>query len=115
MFEIKWTNEAVLIFQELKQRAKSSFENRKLLNKKKSSKIEGLFKQVYKTITLLSNNPRHQSLNTHEFNSLPNPINPQEKTFEAYVQNNTLAAYRIFWCYGPNKNQITIIDITSHP
>ena len=27
----------------------------------------------------------------------------------------THAAYRIFWYYGPNKEEITILAITEHP
>ncbi|MCC2667186.1 MAG: hypothetical protein K0R24_1679 [Gammaproteobacteria bacterium] len=38
-----------------------------------------------------------------------------EDIFEAYAENNTPAAYRIFWHYGPEKKDITIIAITSHP
>jgi hypothetical protein len=37
--------------------------------------------------------------------------------FEAYAQNRTPGAYRIFWCYGPDKDKgdITITAITPHP
>jgi hypothetical protein len=38
-----------------------------------------------------------------------------KEIFEAYAENNTPAAYRIFWCYGPEKDNITIISITPHP
>lgn len=38
-----------------------------------------------------------------------------EEIFEAYAENNTPAAYRIFWYYGPNKDNITILVITAHP
>jgi hypothetical protein len=74
-----------------------------------------VLKQVRKALGYLQINPRHPSLNTHEFSSLENPFNPKEKVFEAYAQNNTPGAYRIFWCYGPDKNQITVIAITPHP
>ena len=74
----------------------------------------GLAKQVKKTLGYLQNNPRHPSLRTHPY-SIPNPIRPGEKVFEAYAQNNTPSAYRVFWCYGPGKQQITIITITPHP
>ncbi len=70
-------------------------------------------KSVRKAIGLLSINPRHPSLNTHKFKSMTNPIGGD--VFEAYAENNTSAAYRIFWCYGPNKGEISIIAITSHP
>jgi len=38
-----------------------------------------------------------------------------EEIFEAYAENKTAAAYRIFWNYGPGKNVITIIAVTPHP
>jgi hypothetical protein len=80
----------------------------------KSSKQEGLYKQVIKTLQLLSNNPKHPGLRTHEFHSLMHPHRAHEKVFEAYVQNHTPGAYRIFWCYGPKKQEIAIITITPH-
>ncbi len=80
-----------------------------------SSRQFGLYKQINKALRLLEANPRHPGLQTHEYSSLDNPFNPKEKVFEAYVQNNTPGAYRIFWCYGPEKRQITIIAITPHP
>lgn len=75
----------------------------------------GLVKQIQKTLGFLQTNPRHPSLQTHVFHSLENPYDPQEKVFEAYVQQNTPAAYRIFWCYGPKTRRITVIAITPHP
>ena len=80
-----------------------------------SSRHSGLVKQVKKTLGFLQTNPRHPSLQTHAFRSLENPYDPREKVFEAYVQQNTPAAYRLFWCYGPQKDQITLIAITPHP
>lgn len=80
-----------------------------------SSRQSGLIRQVKKTLGFLQTNPRHPSLQTHPFHSLENPFHPQEKVFEAYVQQHTPAAYRIFWCYGPGRRQITILAITPHP
>ncbi len=80
-----------------------------------SSRHSGVMRQVKKTLGFLQTNPRHPSLQTHVFHSLENPYDPQEKVFEAYVQQHTPAAYRIFWCYGPRTRQITIIAITPHP
>jgi hypothetical protein len=68
---------------------------------------------VSKGLCLLAENPRHQGLQTHEFTTLKGPRG--EKVFEAYVEQATPAAYRIFWCYGPEKNHITILAITKHP
>ena len=74
----------------------------------------GLYKQIHKTLQIQAN-PRHPGLHTHEYSSLENPFNSKEKVFEAHAQNNTPGAYRVFWCYGPEKRQITIIAITPHP
>ena len=71
------------------------------------------YKAVRKTLAYLEANPRHPSLQTHEYESLT----PKggEKVFEAYAEQSTPAAYRVFWRYGPGKGQITIIAITAHP
>ena len=74
----------------------------------------GLVKQIKKTLGYLQTNPKHPSLKTHLYDSILHPFNAQEKVFEAYAQNNTPAAYRIFWCYGPEKRQITVIAMTAH-
>ena len=76
-------------------------------------KINDEYEAVKKTIFFLSSNPRHKSLKTHEFTSLKGPSG--EKVFEAYDKQSTPAVYRVFWCYGPQENQITIIAITPHP
>jgi hypothetical protein len=69
-------------------------------------------KAVRKTLGFLETNPRHPSLQTHEFKSLSAALG--SKTFEAYAEQNTPAAYRVFWHYGPEKQQITIFAITRH-
>ena len=75
----------------------------------------GLVKQIKKSLGYLQMNPKHPSLNTHPYDSIPHPFDPKQKVFEAYAQNNIPSAYRIFWCYGPGKKSITIIAITPHP
>ncbi|HWY21767.1 MAG TPA: hypothetical protein VNX26_11140 [Candidatus Acidoferrum sp.] len=79
-----------------------------------------IFEQVRKAVGYLELNPHHPSLSTHEFTSLSG-VNG-EKVFEAYAQNNTPGAYRIFWHYGPDETKgkkrtpvITIVAITPHP
>ena len=87
---------------------------REQLNKLKTDKgLEKRYHSVKKAIQFLSTNPRHQSLMTHEFTSLKGPHG--EKIFEAYAEQSTPAAYRVFWHYGPGKNQITVIATTPHP
>jgi hypothetical protein len=71
------------------------------------------FKAVRKALGYLEKNPKHPGLNSHKFSSLQGPAG--EEIFEIYAENKTPAAYRIFWYYGPNIKQITIIAITPHP
>lgn len=75
--------------------------------------LSNRYKAVIKTLKFLSENPRHPSLQTHVYQSLFGPSG--EKIFEAYAEQNTPAAYRIFFYYGPNKGEITIFTITPHP
>ncbi|OIP29495.1 MAG: hypothetical protein COW04_09410 [Deltaproteobacteria bacterium CG12_big_fil_rev_8_21_14_0_65_43_10] len=89
-------------------------EARKRLDKLKTDKgLEKRYKAVKKAIRFLSSNPTYTSLKAHEFTSLKEPNG--EKVFEAYAEQSTPAAYRIFWYYGPGKNQISIITIIPHP
>ena len=79
-----------------------------------------LLGQVQKALGYLEIDPHHPSLQTHEFISLTGANG--EKVFEAYAQNNTPGAYRIFWHYGPDEFKgkkrtpvITVVAITPHP
>lgn len=72
-----------------------------------------ILKDVRKALGLMQTNLKHPSLNTHEFKSLKGPNG--EKIFEAYAQNETSGAYRIFWYYGPERQTISIIAIIPHP
>jgi hypothetical protein len=70
-------------------------------------------KKVLKTLGLIETNLRHPGLKTHKYDSLKGPKG--EEVFEAYVENRTPGAYRVFWFYGPKSEQITILAITPHP
>ncbi len=113
-FNIVFVEPADSTYSELEEATKKAFEKRQKNKIKKTSKQEGLFKQVHKTIAYLAKNPKHPSLNTHEYDSIPNPYHKDQKVFEASAQNRTPGAYRVFWCYGPDKTDITIIAITPH-
>lgn len=88
----------------------------------------GILGQVRKALGYLQTNPKHPSLKTHRYNAMTG-LNGED-VWEAYAQNNTPGAYRIFFCYGPNvienaskKGQkqkvlvhiVTIVAITPHP
>jgi len=81
---------------------------------------KGLYKQLLKTLALLEANTRHPSLKTHRYFGLTGPSG--EPVWEAYVQNRTPEAYRVFFCYGPDiiegENRqavITLLKLTPHP
>ncbi|MGB7160053.1 MAG: hypothetical protein WBD40_18445 [Tepidisphaeraceae bacterium] len=112
-FGLVWQTPAAETFNQLMAAAQTAFDARR--GKGKSTRAEGLFKQVQKCFELLAANPRHPGLKTHEYHSLIHPYDPKQKVIEAYAQNRTPGAYRLFWCYGPGKNQITILAITPHP
>lgn len=70
-------------------------------------------RKVLKTLGLMQTSLRHPGLHTHEYMSLRGPGGA--KVFEAYVENKTPAAYRVFWRYGPGQGVITILAVTPHP
>jgi hypothetical protein len=115
VYVLVWTDTAAADYARLKAKALAALERRSGKQRVKASRDEGLFKQVHKCVSLLAENPRHPGLQTHEFRSLQHPFNAREKVFEAYAQNSTPGAYRVFWCYGPATGQITVIAITPHP
>lgn len=86
---------------------------RNLEELKRDKGLAKRLKAVRKTLGLLESNPRHPGLETHKFHSLKGPRD--EEVFEAYAEHETPAAYRVFWCYGPGKDHITILAITTHP
>jgi len=91
---------------EFQPEAKETLANLQQIDQKK-------YKKVLKTLGLMQTNMRHPGLKTHKYNSLYGPEG--EDLFEAYVENRTPGAFRVFWYYGPDKNVITILAITPHP
>ena len=74
---------------------------------------EKLFKKFVKTLGFLAENPRHNSLASHEIDVLT--VKYGLKIFQSYLENNTPSAGRIFWTYGPEKQDITVLAIEPHP
>jgi hypothetical protein len=80
----------------------------------KSPAFTRQYKAASKAIWLLAENPRHPGLHTHEFKGRACPHGG--KLFEAYAQNRTPGAYRVFWCYEPGaRDTVPIVAITPHP
>jgi predicted AlkP superfamily phosphohydrolase/phosphomutase len=87
--------------------------DKNLLTIKNDNSKHKRLKAIHKSLGYLEVNPKHPSLNTHEYTSLTRQFGI--KIFEAYAENKTPQAYRIFWHYGPDQSEITIIAITPHP
>lgn len=79
---------------------------------KESKHLEKRFKAVAKSLQYLIENPRRPGLQTHQYTSLSGL--DSEKVFEAYAEQNTPAAYRIFFYYGRQMGEIVIFAITPH-
>lgn len=79
---------------------------------KNTAHLEKRYKAAVKALELLKQNPQHPGLQTHEFTSLKGPEG--EKVFEAYAEQDTPAAYRIFFYYGDSRGEIVIVAITPH-
>jgi hypothetical protein len=71
-------------------------------------------KAVLATLGKMETNLRHPGLKTHKYTEKKCPHG--KDLFEAYAQNRTPGAYRIFFCYPPGQSDtLFIVDITDHP
>ena len=72
-----------------------------------------LYNKRGKAARNLSKDPRYPGLQTHEISSLTARYGM--KVWQSYLENNTPKAGRIFWVYGPDRGDITIIGLEPHP
>jgi hypothetical protein len=70
-------------------------------------------RKVNKALGLLQRDPRYPGLQSHKYSSLSG--SQGEDVWDSYVENNTPAAWRLFWHYGPASNVITVVTIGPHP
>jgi len=63
---------------------------------------------VTKALDLMEDDPFHPSLRSKIYDK-------KKRVYESSAQNNTPAAYRIFWHYEPGKKILTILTIVPHP
>jgi hypothetical protein len=88
-----------------------------LFSRKQQGKLdrneEKFFKKLAKTLGYLAENSHHNSLASHEIEDLTRKYG--FKIFQSYLENNTPAAGRMFWAYGPDKGAITVLAIEPHP
>ena len=72
-----------------------------------------LYKKWGSAIKKLAMNPQYPILKSHEIEPLSKRYGM--KVWESYLENNRSGARRMFWVYGPNKEDITIIGLEPHP
>ena len=74
---------------------------------------EKLYKKWGNALKKLSADPFYPSLQTHEISPLSKRYGM--KVWQSYLENKTSDAMRMFWVYGPNQQEITIIGLEPHP
>ena len=70
-------------------------------------------KKVAKCLRLLGENHRHPSLASHRYETFDTVYG--EKGWESYVEQGTPSAWRVWWFFGPEDGEITVVDIGPHP
>ena len=104
MFQIYLKGQAEELFDSLAQKVIEGTFN----------KDEGeLYKKIRKAIQQLETNPRYPGLNSHEIDVLTKKY--KVRIWESYLENKRSGARRIFWIYGPESQEITIVAIEKHP
>ena len=78
-----------------------------------SPKERELYKKWRKALRLLSQNPLYPSLQTHEIEALTKRYG--QKVWQSYLENNVSRAMRMYWVYGPDRQDITVIGLEPHP
>ncbi len=69
--------------------------------------------KLAKAVRHLGTNPFHSGLQSHEIGDLTNRYG--RKVFQSYLENHTPGAGRLFWTYGPDPRQITVLGLEPHP
>jgi len=71
------------------------------------------YKKIAHCLATLEQDPRYPGLQSHPYETFDEVYG--QKVWESYVENNTPSAWRIWWAYGPNRGQITVLTIGPHP
>lgn len=83
------------------------------LELKKSKAHAVTYKKVLKTLKLISRDPRYPGLHTHKYRTVKG--DDGSEVWQSYVENKTPGAWRIWWQYGPESGEITILSLMPHP
>ncbi len=76
-------------------------------------KDEQLYKKWGNALKKLSHDPAYPGLQTHEIEPLTRRYGI--KVWQSYLENRTSSAMRMYWAYGPGKQEITVIGLEPHP
>ena len=74
---------------------------------------EQLYKKWGSALKKLSEDPMYPALHTHEIPPLSKRYGM--KVWQSYLENRKSAAKRMYWVYGPDQKEITIIGLEPHP
>ena len=78
-----------------------------------NKKDEELYMKWGSALKKLSADPMYPSLHTHEIEPLSRRYGM--KVWQSYLENKTSKARRMYWVYGPDQKDITIIGLEPHP
>ena len=76
-------------------------------------KDDELYKKWGNALKKLSADPFYPSLQTHEIPPLSRRYGM--RVWQSYLENRKSGAMRMYWVYGPGKQEITIIGLEPHP
>ena len=71
------------------------------------------FRKVVKCLAKLEEDPRQPGLSSHPYTTIQG--SQGQKVFESYVENSTPSAWRVWWHYGPQDGEITVVALGPHP
>lgn len=74
---------------------------------------EKLYKKWGNALKKLSEDPFYPGLQTHEIAPLSKRYGM--RVWQSYLENKTSSAMRMYWVYGPDQQEITIIGLEPHP
>jgi hypothetical protein len=73
------------------------------------------YKKVIRCLAKLAADPSYPGLASHRYDTIRNFSVSQEAIWESYVENAAPSAWRVWWYYGPEDGQITVVDLGPHP
>ena len=78
-----------------------------------SKKDAELYRKWGSALIKLAMDPFYPSLQSHEIEPLSKRYGM--KVWQSYLENKKSRARRMYWVYGPDKSDITIIGLEPHP